>query len=130
MREACARLARDTVVRPILVSTDTECAPGVTCSHPETSGHSERYAQIYYERRRHRGLTEAEAQETATTSLYYAALALENGDADGLVGGAKNTTGQTVRAPSSNASAFDRNTSWCPASWCSCIRTSNLAPTA
>jgi len=98
VREACARLARDKVVRPILVSTNTECAPGVTCSHPETSGHSERYAQIYYERRRHRGLTEAEAQQIATTSLYFAALALENGDADGLVGGAKNTTGQTVRA--------------------------------
>ena len=98
VREACARLARDRVVRPVLVSTSAECAPGVDCSHPETSGRSKRYAQIYHERRRHRGVTAAEAQQIAKTPLHYAALALESGDADGLVGGAKNTTGQTVRA--------------------------------
>lgn len=98
VREACARLARDRVVEPVLVSTNTNCAPGVDCSHPETSGMAERYAQIYHERRRSRGVTAAEAERLATTSLYYSALMLENGDADGLVGGAKNTTGETVRA--------------------------------
>lgn len=98
VREACARLARDKVVQPVLVSTDTQCAPGVDCSHPETSGMAGQYARIYHERRRSRGVTLAEAGRIATTSLYYAALMLKNGDADGLVGGAKNTTGQTVRA--------------------------------
>ena len=98
VRETCARLARDRVVQPVLVSTNTECAPGVDCSHPETSGMAERYARIYHERRRSRGVTLAEAERIATTSLYYAALMLENGDAQGLVGGAKNTTGETVRA--------------------------------
>lgn len=98
VREACARLARDKVVQPVLVSTNTECAPGVDCSHPETSGKAERYARIYHERRRSRGVTLAEAERIATTSLYYAALMLENGDAQGMVGGAKNTTGETVRA--------------------------------
>ncbi len=98
VREACARLARDQVVQPVLVSTDTECAAGVECSHPETSGRAGRYAQIYHERRRSRGVTAAEAERVARTSLHYAALMLENGDADGLVGGAKNTTAETLRA--------------------------------
>ena len=98
VREACAKLARDRVVQPVLVSTNTECAPGVDCSHPENSGMAERYAQIYHERRRSRGVTFAEAEQVARQSLYYAALMLENGDACGLVGGAKNTTAETLRA--------------------------------
>jgi phosphate acetyltransferase len=98
VREACARLARDRVVQPVLVSTNTKCAPGVDCSHPETSGKAERYARIYHERRRSRGVTAAEAEQVARTPLYYAALMLKNGDAGGLVGGAKNTTGATLRA--------------------------------
>ena len=98
VREACARLARDRVVQPVLVSTDTACAPGVDCSHPDQSGMAERYGRIYHERRRARGVTASEADRIARTSLYYAALMLENGDAQGLVGGAKNTTGETVRA--------------------------------
>ena len=98
VREACAKLARDGVVQPVLVSTNTECAPGVDCSHPETSGMADRYAQIYHERRRSRGVTFAEAEQVARQPLYYGALMLENGDACGLVGGAKNTTAETLRA--------------------------------
>ena len=62
------------------------------------SSHIERYGRIYWERRRSRGVTEAEAKKVAEDPLYYASLALAAGDADGLVGGAKNTTGVTVRA--------------------------------
>ena len=98
VREACARLARDKVVQPVLVSTNTSCPPGVHCSHPETSGQLGRYARIYHERRRSRGVTAAEAAQVAKNPLYYAALMLKNGDAGGLVGGAKNTTGETLRA--------------------------------
>lgn len=98
IREACARLARDGVVQPVLVTTDTRCDPGVDCAHPDTSGNLGRYARIYHERRRSRGVTPAEAREMARKPLYYAALMLKNGDAGGLVGGAKNTTAETLRA--------------------------------
>ena len=98
VREACARLARDSVVEPILVSLNTQCPPGVSCSHPESSDKIRRYAQIYYERRRARGMTSMEAASIARNSLYYGSLMLENGDVDGLVGGAKNTTATTLRA--------------------------------
>ncbi len=98
VREACARLARDRVVRPILVSGNTECARGVNCADPQASERLQRYARIYHERRRSRGVTEAEAAETAKHPLYYAALLLADGGAEGLVGGASNTTAETLRA--------------------------------
>ncbi len=98
IREAAARLAADGVVRPIIVSVQGPCAVGTECIEPRESAHLLRYGRIYWERRRSRGVTEAEAKKVAEDPLYYAALALAAGDADGLVGGAKNTTGVTVRA--------------------------------
>lgn len=65
---------------------------------PAASPKLERYAQIYYERRRARGATLEEAQAVARKPLYFAALAVAAGDADGTVGGAANTTAETVRA--------------------------------
>jgi len=58
----------------------------------------EAYAQIYYERRRARGVSFEESADMARKPLYFAALAVAAGDADGTVGGAANTTGETVRA--------------------------------
>jgi len=58
----------------------------------------ESYAQIYYERRRARGASLEECRTTAAKSLYFAALSVAAGDADGCVGGAVNTTAETVRA--------------------------------
>ena len=98
VREACARLARDKVVQPVLVSEDTECAPGVDCAHPDSSAKVGMYARIYHERRRSKGVTEAEAARVVRDPLYFGALMLKNGDAGGLVGGAKNTTATTLRA--------------------------------
>jgi phosphate acetyltransferase len=56
------------------------------------------YARIYHERRRSRGITFDEAHATARKPLYFAALAVAAGDADGSVGGAANSTAETVRA--------------------------------
>ncbi len=71
---------------------------GVEIIDPAASPQLDRYAQIYYERRRARGITMDEAQAVARMPLYYAALMVAAGDADGTVGGAANTTGETVRA--------------------------------
>jgi phosphate acetyltransferase len=65
---------------------------------PAASPRLEAYAQIYYERRRARGVSLEESSETARRPLHFAALAVAAGDADATVGGAANTTGETVRA--------------------------------
>ena len=71
---------------------------GAALVNPASSPALDRYAQLLYERVRARGLTLDEARETALRPLYFAALAVAAGDADGTVGGAANTTAETVRA--------------------------------
>src|SRR5579863_2647521 len=65
---------------------------------PAASPRTEAYARIYYDRRRARGISLDEARDIARRPLYFAALSVAAGDADGTVGGAANTTGETVRA--------------------------------
>jgi phosphate acetyltransferase len=70
----------------------------VAIEDPAASPRTEAYAQIYHERRRARGISLDEARHIARRPLYFAALSVAAGDADGTVGGAANTTGETVRA--------------------------------
>ena len=96
--EAAARLARDGVAQPTLIGTPPANPPsGVTFLEP-AGAQSRRYADIYYSRRRAKGITQVEANEIARRPLYFAALMVEAGDADGSVGGAANSTADTVRA--------------------------------
>jgi phosphate acetyltransferase len=71
---------------------------GVALLDPLASPRLDTYAQIYFERRRARGTTLEEAGDIARRPLYFAALMVAAGDADGSVGGATNTTAETVRA--------------------------------
>ena len=71
---------------------------GIAILDPATSPERERYARVYFERRRARGITEEEARATAARPLYFADLMVAEGTADGSVGGATNTTAETVRA--------------------------------
>jgi phosphate acetyltransferase len=65
---------------------------------PASSDKLKAYARVLYERRRARGMTEVESQETARIPRYFAGLMVAAGDADGSVGGARTTTAETVRA--------------------------------
>jgi len=97
--EAAARLARDGVVRPVLIGARPEKAPeGVEFVDPAKSPAAGKYAALYYERRRAKGTTQVEAAEIARKPLYFASLMVGAGDADGSVGGAVNSTAETVRA--------------------------------
>jgi phosphate acetyltransferase len=71
---------------------------GIVVADPAASPKLDAYAQIYLERRRAQGVSLEEARDTARRALYFAALAVAAGDADGTVGGAANTTSETVRA--------------------------------
>jgi len=97
--EAAARLARDGVVNPVLIGPQPPSAPaGVRFADPASSPQLSKYTAIYYERRRAKGITQVEAGEIARRPLYFASLMVGAGDADGSVGGAANTTAETVRA--------------------------------
>jgi phosphate acetyltransferase len=72
--------------------------PGTGLVDPARSDRLKAYAQLLYERRRTRGMTQAEASEAAARPPIFAGLAVAAGDADGSVGGALATTAETVRA--------------------------------
>jgi len=96
--EAAARLARDGVVKPVLIGPKRSEAGDVQFVDPASSPHVSKYTAIYHERRRAKGVTQVEAAEIARRPLYFASLMVAAGDADGSVGGAANTTAETVRA--------------------------------
>lgn len=97
--EAASRLAREGLLEPILVGKPPQNAPaGVTFVDPATAPNTKRYSDLYYERRRAKGVTQMEAAGIARRPLYFGCLMVASGDADGFVGGAANTTAETVRA--------------------------------
>lgn len=105
---AAAAIAAEGFARPTLLGAADRIAElaaasgislaGVTLLDPAASPNVLRYAQLYHERRVARGVSLEEARETACKPLYFAALSVAAGDADGAVGGAVNTTAETVRA--------------------------------
>lgn len=70
----------------------------ITVIDPATSPDLSRYAAHYLDKRRHKGITAAQAIDAAQQPLTFAALMVACGDADGTVAGAVATTADTVRA--------------------------------
>ena len=57
----------------------------------------EKYAQLFYELRKSKGVTIEDARNKIQDPLYLGCLIIKNGDADGQVAGAGNTTGDVLR---------------------------------
>lgn len=96
---AAKRLAAEELVEPILIGPSPDAPPpGVTFIDPTSSPKLKNYASLYHERRKAKGVTESEAAMVARKPLYFSALMVAANDADGFVGGAANTTAETVRA--------------------------------
>jgi phosphate acetyltransferase len=79
--EVAARLKAEGLVEPIVIEKTTD-----------------RYARLYHERRRAKGITEVEAAQAAAQRLNYAALMVAAGEADAMIGSAIYTTAEYVRA--------------------------------
>ncbi|MEZ3559852.1 MAG: phosphate acetyltransferase [Duncaniella sp.] len=58
----------------------------------------DKYAPLFFELRKSKGITMEDARKTASNPLYLGCLMIKNGDADGQVAGALNTTGNVLRA--------------------------------
>ena len=90
-------LGRKAVIETLAASSGAHLE-NIAVTDPASSPRVDEYAQLFYERRRAQGVSLEESREIARKPLYFAALAVAAGDADGTVGGAANTTGETVRA--------------------------------
>src|SRR5690606_23141335 len=65
---------------------------------PKNSPKKSDYAHILYERRKHKGMTEEQAEKLIEDPLYFASAMVAAGDADGCVAGSVSTTGDVLRA--------------------------------
>ena len=71
---------------------------GINIVDPLTSEKRAAYANEYYELRKAKGMTPEEANELIVNELRWGAMMTHVGDADAMVAGAKNTTGDVLRA--------------------------------
>ncbi|MDR0798319.1 MAG: phosphate acetyltransferase [Dysgonamonadaceae bacterium] len=106
--KAADRLIADNIADIILIGDPEEIrdlASEYQLSHirqatiidPECHAKQEEYAQLLFKLRQAKGLSIEEARELVRNPLYLACLMIKNGDADGEVAGAKNTTGNVLR---------------------------------
>ena len=68
-----------------------------TIIDPENNPRAEEYAQILCELRKKKGMTIEEARKKVLDPLYLGCLIIKNGEADGQLAGARNTTGDVLR---------------------------------
>ncbi len=94
--EAARRLKAERLAEPVLIAKTA--VPGIETIDPPASPLLRDCAGLYCQRRASKGVTEPEAAVTARRPLYFASLLVALGHADGCVGGAVNTTAETVRA--------------------------------
>jgi len=68
-----------------------------TIVNPATDPKMETYANLLYDIRKSKGMTPEQALSLAKDPLYLGCLMIKNGDADGELAGAQNTTGNVLR---------------------------------
>lgn len=104
-----ARILADTgTVKPILIGQGAAIEEkakkagtslsGLTVVDPEKSDRLEDFAQIFTTIRKAKGLQLPEARKLMSNSLYYGAMMVREGMADGSIAGSLSTTGDVLRA--------------------------------
>jgi phosphate acetyltransferase len=107
--EAAASLLEHKLARPILIGRPSviekhahelgvNLAPHATIIDPLRSELTDGFARELYQLRKHRGLTYEEAKVLSTNVLYFGALMVQSGRADGSVAGAAHPTPDVIRA--------------------------------
>lgn len=64
---------------------------------PKTAPQKQKYANLLYDLRKHKGLTPEKAAKLVENPIYFGTMMLKADDADGLVAGACHATGDTIR---------------------------------
>ena len=90
-------LGRKEKINSIAGELKVELPDSIEIINPENSDKISRYADSYFELRKHKGLSKDEALNLLKNPLYFGALMVYHGDADGLVAGSINATGDVFR---------------------------------
>ncbi|MBZ4655436.1 MAG: phosphotransacetylase [Peptococcaceae bacterium] len=89
-------LGEDNEVRQVAARVGADLT-GVTVINPVKSPKYKAYSEEFYELRKKKGLSLEEAQSLMKNTLYFGSMMVYKGDADGMVAGAQNTTGDVLR---------------------------------
>lgn len=103
--EAAAQITKEGIAKIVLIGNEAECkkvAPdvdltGITLVDPLNSEKTAEYANILFEARKAKGMTEEQARAQAKDRTMFGALMLKAGDVDGYVSGACHSTANTLR---------------------------------
>jgi len=106
--QAARSLQDQSIAKPIVLGTPAEIEAGVKTAEvdpagievidPTTDPRVEKYAEEFAKVRAHKGVTLEQARETVKDVLFFGAMMVRMGDADGGVTGAAHTTGDVMRA--------------------------------
>lgn len=103
--EACAKILRGEIANVVLLGDADKIKAaagdwdigGATIVDPAVSPDLEGFARAFYEMRKHKGMSEEKALETMKDPLFYGVMMVKQGQADGMVAGAVNSTSNTLR---------------------------------
>ncbi len=106
--KAARIIADEAIAQPVLIGAASAIAElaakesvdltGVTVVDPETSDLQKRFADTFFELRKAKGITPEEASATMKKPLFFGAMMVREGMADGSVAGSLSTTGDVMRA--------------------------------
>jgi phosphate acetyltransferase len=106
--KAAQELIEKKIARPVLVGREIEIKAyasqkglsleGIEIIDPYTSEFKVEFAEMLFQKREKKGMTESQAAETILDSLYFAGFLLETGKVDACVGGNVSSTGNVMRA--------------------------------
>jgi phosphate acetyltransferase len=106
--QAAEQLQREGIVRPIVLGGEQEILKrarelgldldSVDIVDPTMAAYKGELADILYERRKYKGMTLDEARKLSLDPLYFGALMVKSGRAQGSVAGAAHSTGEVIRA--------------------------------
>jgi phosphate acetyltransferase len=106
--QAARQLVDRKIVRPVLVGDKAAIGAqaakanvplaGIEVIDPSGSSKLEEFSRTFHELRKHKGLTPEEAKNQMLHPLFYGAMMVRQGLADGSVAGSLSTTGDVLRA--------------------------------
>ncbi|MBQ0034334.1 MAG: phosphate acetyltransferase, partial [Bacteroidales bacterium] len=85
------------VINKMAADNGYEYINRATIFDPATDPKMKDYANLLFELRKAKGMTEEQAQQKAMDPLYLGCLMIKAGDADGELAGARGTTADTIR---------------------------------
>ncbi len=105
---AAAQVVEEGIARPTLIGKAEKIAriagdlgidlKGVAFVHPAAEEETRyRYAEEFYERRKRKGLTLAEAKAKAYQPMYFASMMVRAGDAEAMIAGIESNYPETIR---------------------------------